>query len=230
VVELKEYWADMPIKRSSTFRHLALEHAGAGACVNECVVARVHDRALPLRLRMFMKENANKKGFAMSAGAENREPAANWEAPKSIIEVQAALVNLADVFAALWPLDPTPRILSRILVTYDFGSGHAGAEKDRSRWLEEFCDAILRENARRAVTVGYPLSYQQARERWRDLAELKRASQPKVTTPAVNRQEQQGQARSLVSGGTGRGAGPPRGNQAAEWEPDGGRLSGLMET
>jgi hypothetical protein len=219
VVEPKDFWADMPIKRSSTFRHLALEHSGAGSCVNECVVARAHDRALPLKIRMFMKENVNRKGFATSAGSENKEPAAGWDVPKTVLDIQAAIANLADVFAALWPLDPTPRIISRILITYDYGAAYMSAEKERCRVLEEFCDAILRENARRAVTIGYPLSYQQARERWRDITELKRVGQAKQSSGPVAGQGKQEPSKGQQSnrgGHQGQGRfGPPGGGSSA---------------
>jgi hypothetical protein len=85
VIEPKDHWDKVPIKRSNTFRHLALEHLGAGACVNEYVVARSHDRSLPLRIRMFLKENVYRKGFSGAAGAENKEPAASWEYPKGVL-------------------------------------------------------------------------------------------------------------------------------------------------
>jgi len=81
VVELDEYWADMPKKRSPTFRHLPLEHAGLANSVNECVIVRAHDRTLPLRLRMFSKGNQAKKGFLSKEG-EGKEPAESWEYPK----------------------------------------------------------------------------------------------------------------------------------------------------
>jgi hypothetical protein len=210
VVEPKEFWADMPIKRSITFRHLALEHVGAGACVNECVVARTHDRSLPLRIRMFLKENVNRKGFSGASGAENKEPGASWEYPKGVLDIQAALVNMADIFAAIWPLDPTPRVLTRVLVTYEYGAAHGGSEKDRSRLLEEFCDTVLRENARRAVTIGTPLTYQQARERWRDLAEIKKFGQQRPAH-GFNANQQKG-----PGGGAGGGAGTGSGGKPGQ--------------
>jgi hypothetical protein len=217
VVEPKDFWGEMPIKRNNTFRHLALDHSGASACVNECVVARAHDRALPLKIRMFMKDNVNRKGFATSAGSENKEPAAGWDVPKTVLDIQAAVANLADVFAALWPLDPTPRIISRILITYDYGAAYMSAEKDRCRMLEEFCDAILRENARRAVTVGYPLSYQQARERWRDITELKRVGQPKQNSGPGAGQSKQEPSKSQPAGRSGQQGrfGPPSSSSSA---------------
>jgi len=71
----------MPLKRNTTYRHLALEHAGAANCINECVITRAHDRTLPLRIRMFAKGNQTKKGFYSKEG-EGKEPADNWDQPR----------------------------------------------------------------------------------------------------------------------------------------------------
>jgi hypothetical protein len=82
-----------------------------------------------------------------------------------------ALLNMADVFAELWPADDTPRILLRILVHYRFAAGIREAEAERCRIMCEFCDLILRENASRAVMRDAPLSFRQAKERWGDVTE-----------------------------------------------------------
>jgi hypothetical protein len=174
--EIEKGWHDMPTKRADTYRHLPLEHAGAGATVNDCVITRSHDRSLPLKLRMFLKENVAKKSFTNN---NSNDVAGSWDRPQSIIELQTALANLAEVLAAVWPQDPTARILNRVLLMYEFGSAYESNEKDRCKLLEDFCDLVLRENARRAVTGGAPLSFQQAKERWRDLLELRKTIQHK---------------------------------------------------
>jgi len=81
VSEVPDYWHLMPQKRSPTFRHLPLEHAGLASTVNECVLTRAHDRTLPLRLRMFARGNQTKKGFISKEG-EGKEPAESWNYPK----------------------------------------------------------------------------------------------------------------------------------------------------
>ena len=132
VAELSEYWEKMPKKRMPTYRHLALEHAGLASQVNECVLTRAHDRTMPLRLRMFSKGNQSKKGFT-SKEAEGKEPADSWEYPKAILEMQMALCIFTEVYASLWPLDPTPRLLNRLFVEYEFGAAYADSEKERCR-------------------------------------------------------------------------------------------------
>jgi hypothetical protein len=172
--EIEKWWDCMPSKRADTYRHLPLEHAGASANVNDCVITRSHDRALPLKLRMFLKENVAKKSFTNNSSSD---VAGVWDRPHTILELQTALANLAEVLAAVWPQDPTARILNRVLLMYEFGAAYENNEKDRCKLLEDFCDIVLRENARRAVTGGAPLSFQQAKERWRDLMELKKTVQ-----------------------------------------------------
>ena len=81
VAEVPDYWHLMPLKRTPTYRHLPLEHAGLGSQVNECVLTRAHDRTMPLRLRMFAKGNQTKKGFISKEG-EGKEPAESWDYPK----------------------------------------------------------------------------------------------------------------------------------------------------
>jgi hypothetical protein len=87
------------------------------------------------------------------------------------MDVTEALLNMADVFAELWPVDDTPRILLRILVHYRFAGGIRDSEAERCKIMLEFCDMILRENASRAVMRDAPLSFRQAKERWGDVVE-----------------------------------------------------------
>jgi hypothetical protein len=57
---------------------------------------------------------------------------------------------------------------------YKLGATLGGNEKEKCKALEDFCDLILRENARRAILQEVPLSFQQAKERWRDMMEQRR--------------------------------------------------------
>ena len=132
VVELEDYWAQMPKKRSPTYRHLPLEHAGLANHVNECVIVRAHDRTLPLRLRMFTRGNQTKKGFLNKEG-EGKEPAESWEYPKAVLDIQMAVSVFGEVYANLWPQDPTPRLLGRLLIEYEYAANSADNERERCR-------------------------------------------------------------------------------------------------
>jgi hypothetical protein len=114
------------------------------------------------------------------------------------------------------------------MVTYEFAAAYGSNEKDRCKLLEDFCDAVLRENARRAVTIGTPLSFQQARERWRDLAELKRSGSRGNSGYQQQQQQQQQSSQQGQRGGlsAGRGGAPRRGGGSGGTgfsRPGGGR-------
>jgi hypothetical protein len=68
VAEIKTYWDKLEWRRMHTFRHLPLEHTGAAAAVNECVITRAHDRSLVLIVSRSMQ------GIQITscAGAVNR--------------------------------------------------------------------------------------------------------------------------------------------------------------
>jgi hypothetical protein len=88
-----------------------------------------------------------------------------------VADVIEALLNMGDVMAELWPQDDTPRILLRVLVHFKFGALVRDNEAEKCKIIAEFCDAVLRENASRAVGRDPPLSFRQAKERWSDVAE-----------------------------------------------------------
>ena len=159
----------MPVKRSHTFRRLALQHGGADGKVSECVIVRAHDRSLPLRLKMFFSGNRTQK--TLGSGEGNKEAAQDWETPKAVLAIQEAVANLADVLAELWPADNSARIINRVMVLYNFGAAIKGSEQERCRMLTEFVDVVLRENASRAVVKDVPLSFRQVKERWGDVVE-----------------------------------------------------------
>ena len=204
MVEDSEFWDRMPVRRRETYRHLPLEQEGAEGFVNENVITRAHDRALPLRLRMFSKGNFCKKGF--SSGTDVKEAAGDWEAPKSLLAIQEALCNFGDVYRMLWPQDNTPRRLSRVMIHFEYGTRLNGSEKERCRLLESFCDKVLRENSVRAVREKAPLTYRQAKERWRDCVEESGLREGQERRQEESRREE-GKKSSKGSGGKGRGGG-----------------------
>ena len=79
VVEMKKFWHLIPVKRSHTYRRLALDHCGAAGKVSECVIVRAHDRSLPLRIKMFFSNNRAQKNLGIS---DTKDAAQDWEAPK----------------------------------------------------------------------------------------------------------------------------------------------------
>ena len=136
------------------------------------------------------------------------------------MELQSALLLFAEVYANLWPLDPTPRLLLKTLVHYQYATGY-GSERDRCRLMEEFLDEVLRESAGRANRGKPPLAFRQLKERWRDYIE--RAG-GKYKTANSSTEKASGSAASNSSGGNnntnrgkgGQGGGGQNGGQGSK--------------
>ena len=135
-----------------------------------------------------------------------KEPAGDWEAPKSLLAVQEALCNYGDVYRMLWPQDNTPRRLSRVLVHFEYGARLNGNEKERSKLLENFCDRVMRENSGRAVREKEPLNFRQAKERWRDCVEESGLREGQERKMEEGKREE-GKKPGRVTGGRSRGGG-----------------------
>jgi len=180
---------------------------------------------------MFHRGNLNKKSFASST-ADNKLAADSWESPRGIMDIQWALMNLAEVYAQLWPLDGSIRIIHRILVRYEFGAGYGNSEKERCRILEEFCDRVLCENAVRAARGATYLSYEAVKGRWRDAVEKEprsKQSDPQHSTTNSNattgfnsnRNNSGQQSRGGASSGGARGSNRGAARGRAGWQARG---------
>ena len=124
-------------------------------------------------------------------------------------------MNLADVMADLWPEDDTPRIMSRVLIHYNYGAGLRSSETDRCRFIVDFCDSLLCDNACRALVMDPPLSFRRAKEKWADMAErLGGAGTNTGPTPSAAQSGGANRGRGGGRGGGNAGSGPARaGNQ-----------------
>jgi len=134
---------------------------------------------------MFHKGNIGKKAFS-AAQNESKMPADSWEAPKTMADVQWALANMLEVYAQLWPLDGSVRVLLRVLVRYDYGAAFGSSERDRCRIIEDFCDKVMSENASRAARGAPFVSFEQAKNRWRDATEREVRHKPEFTPGATS--------------------------------------------
>ena len=54
---------------------------------------------------------------------------------RAVLDIQMALCVFAEVYANWWPQeqDPTPWLLTQLLVEHEFGAGIADSEKERCR-------------------------------------------------------------------------------------------------
>jgi hypothetical protein len=56
-----------------------------------------------------------------------------WDTPGKMMEIKEALINHANVMFSLWPQDPTPWTLQRVLNFYNYGAQASDDEKIRVR-------------------------------------------------------------------------------------------------
>jgi hypothetical protein len=54
----------MPVAHKNVYKRLPLDHVGAENAISEHTIARAHDRAAPLQLKMFYSNNYGKRSFA----------------------------------------------------------------------------------------------------------------------------------------------------------------------
>jgi len=106
VVEPKEYWALMPIRREPIFRNIQLQHCNGNVVVNELTIVRMHDRTTPVTLKMLLDTNFAKRPAKEAAAIDG-----DWEAPVKLRAAQTALASYTAVLRSLWPQDHTPDTL-----------------------------------------------------------------------------------------------------------------------
>ncbi len=63
ITEPKDWWHKMPVAYKNAYKRILLDHVGAENAVSEHTIARAHDRAAPLQLKMFYSNNYGKRSF-----------------------------------------------------------------------------------------------------------------------------------------------------------------------
>ena len=82
-----------------------------------------------------------------------------WEAVGSFTAAKEGFHNYATVCHLLWPFDPTPHLLLRLMHRYNWLSASGDYAEFRTGLLETFFNAVLQQNANRAVNNEPVLSY-----------------------------------------------------------------------
>jgi hypothetical protein len=60
----------------------------------------------------------------------------DWETTVAVLELMDAIVNFTAVSLSLWPNDPTPVVLSKLMVNVNDGALFGKDEKTRIRYQE----------------------------------------------------------------------------------------------
>lgn len=135
----------VPVRHDVIYRQLQLAHLGAANVVHEKVIGRAHDRSVELKLCMFYKKNYGKRSNSTEELGER------WENPTELEPVKDAVQNFAAVYHELWPRDPAPIVIQRVLTTHRYGAGIEGKEGVKARVVCDFFDAVMLANAGRAA-------------------------------------------------------------------------------
>ena len=160
IVAPEAYVHLVPVRHDIIYRQLQLAHLGAANVVHEKVIGRAHDRSVELRLCMFYKRNYNKR----NSGTE--ELGDGWENPAELEPVKDAVQNFAAVYHELWPRDPTPIIIQRVLTTHRYGASIEGKEGLKAKVVCDFFDSVMLANAGRAARSEVGVSAKEAKEIW----------------------------------------------------------------
>jgi hypothetical protein len=178
VAEPEDFWHMMPLKREPIFRNIPLKHCGAENLVNELTVIRMHDRGIPVTLRMFHGANYAKRP-SRDVGATLD---GDWDTPDRLRAVQEAVVNYTTICRALWPSDYTPDVIMRVMVVNNWAAGAADTDTTRMNIIAKFFDTLMLENAAGALKKKAPADYRRAREIYTRALELNGVASEKRET------------------------------------------------
>ena len=167
----KDWFTKMPIRRQPVFKALKLKFFGGSNCLASKTIEKCHDRSETLSLKHFHTENAtvasrSKKEIKRvnDEGEVENEVTDGWKSVVGVTEAREAIHNYFMLMFHLWPLDPSPVIMARVLEKYNW-VGVAGAEpKVRVSILTAFFNCVLQQNADRAINGDTVLSFDEQEE------------------------------------------------------------------
>ncbi len=188
---------------------MPLKHCGAENLVNELTIIRMHDRGIPVTLKMFHGANyAKRPGKDTDVGLDR-----DWDAPGKLMATQEPIVNYCAICRALWPMDYTPDVVLRVMVTSNWAANTGEPDATKMSIVAKFFDTLMLENAAGALKKKAPADYRRAREIYTRELELHGVTGERRETGG-------GGAREPESGPTPRGSG--QGGGRAPNRPGGG--------
>jgi len=123
--EPEAYWKKVPKKREHVYRHISLAHYGAEGLIPEAAIVKMHDRQVPIELKMLHSANFGK----VLKGKEKSD----WAEPSEIRHLQEAVTNYATIMQVLWPFDFGPLVIQRVLVECKWGDAAGDNDKLRTQ-------------------------------------------------------------------------------------------------
>jgi len=151
-----KYWRKVPRAHEQRFRHLQLAHYGAESQINEKVILSLHDRQVPVELKMLLRGNYHRDS---GKGTDLAEPA-------EVRHLQEAVCNYMTACHVLWPFDYGPLVILRVLIENRWGEAAGGDMRERVGLVTRFFNEVVGDNSGRAVRGEPPLDYEKVRAKW----------------------------------------------------------------
>jgi hypothetical protein len=212
----------VPVRHDAIYKQIRLEELGTSNVVHEKVIGRAHDRAVELRLCMFFKKHYGKR---TSAGEELGD---SWDNPAEMHQVKVAIQNFAAVYHCLWPRDPAPIVIQKVLTDKYYGENLDCKPSVQAKIVCEFFDSVMLDNASRAARREAPVTVKEAKEKWADTIEKfdvqlisKLDSRPGGEKGGGGESKKGPRARAGTSG-----AGGPSGSTGNNWKAKPGKKLG----
>ena len=160
--DFEKYWHKTPTKREHIYKNFPMEFIGVANVASDVTVQNLHDKKNVLALKMFMADNVqvgSKPRVNHTAPDGSAKTDFDWVTPTSLVQVQEAVANYALLFHSIWPHDPTPLILQKVLCKYRWFSSVDNTQA-RVKFLCGFINAVMRINAAKATNRDCILSFE----------------------------------------------------------------------
>ena len=213
------YWTLLPKKRTSIYKALPFGFLGCANSLAEKTIAAAHDRTIPQQLKHYLVDNANIQNKPKREIRQLSEDGVcsivdDWwtEVPSTLNAVQEAISSHDCLSFFLWPQDPTPKIINRLMIKYRWISAATSDMTRRITVITAFFNGILAENASRAINDLVVMSYDEAEQLLKgvmqrnglrgELPFIEKKSSDDYTKPSLQPQKQGlGQAQQRKSKG-----------------------------
>lgn len=152
------------MKLEHVYKNINLSLFGADSQISERAIGLLHDRTVPVPLKLFSKMNATVSWKPMveeRRRSENRVASIvdyDWRELENIAHVQDALINYAGVQQFLFPYDLTGLALLKLLNVYSYLP--YGSDKSRATLICDHFSRVMHLNVARAARGKPPLDYE----------------------------------------------------------------------
>ena len=204
ITDPSKWWQKTPKNRNEIFKAIPLKFLGGDNCIAAKTIEKCHDRTNPMLLKHFASENCNivskPKQEIRKLNEEGQVVSLTddaWEAVSNIAAAKEAFLNHATVSYALYPYDPTPLLMQRVMNRYNWISAINDNLKHRVQLIEAFFNAVLQQNANRAINEEVVLSFPEMIDLLKDQLRSARVStEPPVTKDYAQKPKNQQKQKS----------------------------------